>query len=113
MSSQFERLEETAGLTDSFMMRQKVEDVESKIGYQARSRASNDLNQLKSEATYLEQQVIQSRQNEKKLLDIVHQVYSKLDKQTNGVTSKRTSSNDPEMKQINRTLREIISQKAI
>ena len=43
------------GLTDSFLMRQKVEDVASKIGQQALGRASSDLRQLRSEAVYLEQ----------------------------------------------------------
>ena len=46
--------DDSVGLSDSFLMKQKVEDVESKLGHQALSRASNDLKQLKSEAVYLE-----------------------------------------------------------
>jgi len=60
-------------------MRQKVDDVAAKLGKQALSRASGDLAQLRTEAVYLEQQVTQSKANETKLLDIVQQVYKKLE----------------------------------
>ena len=56
-----------------------MDDVAAKLGKQALSRASGDLAQLRTEAVYLEQQVTQSKANETKLLDIVQQVYKKLE----------------------------------
>ena len=45
-----------------------------------------------------------SQENEKKLIEIVNKVYSKLEKAAGG--------NDAELRQINKILRDIITQKA-
>ena len=92
-------------------MQQKVDDLASKLGNKALSRAAGDLVQLKSEANYLERQVDQSRSNEAKLLDICQKVYRKLEQQNEKKPTGQYA--DPELRQINRTLREILTKRTL
>ena len=67
--------------------------------------ASSDIALLKSEASFLEHQCSQSYANENKLIELVNRVYTKLEKATKG--------NDSDLKHINKTLREIITQRTL
>ena len=56
---------------------------------------------FKSEIELQEKELMQSRQIEEKLLELVHQIYQKLEE--------KSETFDPEIKLINKTLREIVS----
>ena len=99
------RLDAT-GVTDSqFLLCSKLDDLAMKIGVKGMNLASNDIALLKSEASFLEQQYTKSQENENTLIDIVNKVYTKLEKASNG--------NDADLRTINKTLRDIITQKAL
>ena len=67
--------------------------------------AASEIALLKSEASFLEQQCSQSHANENKLIELVNRVYLKLERASTG--------NDPDLKHINKTLREIITQRTL
>ena len=58
---------------------------------------------LKSEIELTEAQFLKSKLAENKLLDLVHQIYEKLERNLDIF--------DPEVKKINKTLREILASK--